>query len=229
LPKYNLKHINMASVTPKHPKHIEEPIGRLIAALNWEGHATDKLKKAKAILQKLTGNPKFPTPYPIIIIPLSKLSSDITAYDTAITTASLKGKGTASIANTAGDEVHDDLKNLMIMVQIAMDNDETNARTTCEGAGYVCKAESLRGKRTTKATPGHMPGMVLLEGEGLRMHQWQQSPDGGKTIVNIDPTTSGKKTVTGLTSDVREWFRGRQVLPDEQYGPWSAWVSVMVP
>jgi hypothetical protein len=222
-----LKHkimVKKKSLTPTF-----NPISKVIAVLKWAGHITDKLKKAKTILQKMTGNAYFPTPWPANIVTLAKLNTDITTLDTAITAAAGKGKGTAAVENAAAKVVHDDLTNIKNMVQITMDANPANAVAIAESGGYDCKAETTHGKRQTKAKKGPIPGCVLLEGAGEGMHQWMQSPDGGKTIIHLDPTTGGKKTVVGLTSDVRMYFRSRLVLPKEQYGEWSDWVSIMVP
>jgi len=204
-------------------------IKKVIAVLKWTGTNTSKIVKAKFIQTKLTGNGKFPVPYPTGTTSLATLGSDITAADNAETAAQTRATGTADALEAALIKVHGDLESIMAMVQGAMDADAVNAETICDGAGYAKKKETVHGPRQDEAKPGMNEGEVMLTAAGTGAHQWEQSPDDGTTIINLDPTTTGKKQVNDLRPGEKVWFRNRTVLPKGKYGAWGQWISVRVP
>lgn len=56
---------------------------------------------------------------------------------------------------------------------------------------------------------------------------WRHTLDGGKTIVNDDPTPTARTTITGLPLGVEVGF-GVAVKDSTGTGPWSLWVPVHV-
>lgn len=207
--------------------HVSTIVRIVSPALHWKGGAAAKNKKAKYIVSKLTGNATYPAALYPASTPLSKLVADIAAWDAALLKASGRGKGTASAAKAAEKVVKDDLTAIETMVKLVMQGDVANAESNCASAGFDVRVTVLHGKRKDSAQ-SVVEGEVELEGSGAGHHQWQQSPDEGETIINLDPTSGGKKTVTGLTSNIILWFRNRTVLTKGQYGEWSAWIKIRV-
>jgi hypothetical protein len=201
-------------------------IKKIIAVLIWNISNPNKLVKAKTILAKLSGNTTFPLPWPSNITTLAELQTLITTADEALTDAKTRAKGTSQALKTALWQLHLALINIMGMVQLAMYDDAANAETICLGAGYNVKRESPHGPRKDTATSTEQ-GIVELEGAGAGPHQWQQSPDGGTTIMALDPTRGGKTSAAALSGSM-QWFRNRQVLTKGQYGAWSNWIPVRV-
>ncbi|MEI8201552.1 MAG: hypothetical protein WCH34_00955 [Bacteroidota bacterium] len=177
----------------------------------------------------LTGNAQFPVPYPSIIVSLAQLIADIDDYDNAITDNETHADGTSEAMRLAGEIVHSDLISIMAMVQAAMDLDKPNAILTATNAGYDTKTQSIRGPRKANCFRGEEPGELIVWGEGAGPHDWQESLNGGVTVQNIPGTKGGIKTVTGLISDKRYWYRSRTILPGGSYGEWSEWVSEVAP
>ena len=56
---------------------------------------------------------------------------------------------------------------------------------------------------------------------------WRHSIDGGKTIVNDDPTPTGETTITGLPLGTQVNFSAA-VKDRTGTGPWSMWIPVFV-
>lgn len=56
---------------------------------------------------------------------------------------------------------------------------------------------------------------------------WRHTIDGGKTIVNDDPTPTSRATITGLPLGVDVGF-GVAVKDSTGTGPWSIWIPVHV-
>ena len=110
-----------------------------------------------------------------------------------------------------------------------MDNKPDQAVRICAGAGFGQKSQATRGKRKREAKKGNVPGSLIVTDEGAGKRQWLQSPDEGKTIINLDPTSGGKTTVTGLTSLQFYWFRCRLVLTKGRYGDWTPWFGEFAP
>ena len=72
-------------------------------------------------------------------------------------------------------------------------------------------------------------GEVILTAKsaGTRAsYDWQKSTD-GTTWTDEPSTLTAKTTVSGLTVDVRTYFRFRAILPSGT-GSWSAAVSIVV-
>ena len=202
-------------------------VKKVTPVLNWVGSDADKIYKAKHIKTKMTGNTRYPIPYPTGVTSLVDFGTHITTWDNAITAALPNGGGTAEAAHLAGEVVHADILTIMPMVQIAMEDDAPNAIQIATDAGFETKDEGSHGPRKAEVFQCTEPGCLIVNGEGQGQHDWQKSYDGGKTFENLRGTTGGVKEITGEKSDVRVWFRSCQVLSHGEYGPWGPWVSGM--
>jgi hypothetical protein len=202
-------------------------IKKVIAALNWTGTDENKIRIAKYIDEKLTGNSDFPLPWAVVYPTLAAIEAQIVILDAAKTKAKSKAIGTAEAFNTELGNLQSLLEDLMPMVQKKMKSDPAHAEAICLGAGYDVKKAASHGPRqdTAKSTE---EGVVKLTGAGRGPHQWQQSPDNGTTIIQLDPTSGGKATVTDLASGAKMWFRNRTVLTKGRFGDWSQWIYVRI-
>ena len=202
-------------------------IKKIIATLIWPTNNPDKLVKAKVIRGKINPNNNFPLPWPSNITTPAELDTLITTADAALIQAKTRAEGTGPALKAALWQLHMALINIMGMVQTVMYDDPINAETICLGAGYNVKRETSHGPRKDSATSTE-EGVVELRGAGAGPHQWQQSADAGITTTALDPTLSGKTSVSGLASVSMQWFRNRQVFTKNRYGEWSNWIPVRV-
>jgi hypothetical protein len=209
----------------------EKEVAKLvIAILPWDTLTfPDQLFKAKYIYGKMLTNPDFPAPWPANVTPLATLDTDIKAFDTKITAAESKAKGTATAMKTASKLVHKELLTIMAMLQIKLNDKPLNAEEICVNAGFDHKGMATRGQRKREAVPGNEPGSLIATDTGAGYRQWQGSYDGGETIVALDPTRGGEITKTGLTSGQFYSFRCRLVLTKDRYGDWTDWFGAEVP
>jgi hypothetical protein len=60
-----------------------------------------------------------------------------------------------------------------------------------------------------------------------RLWLWRHTLDGGKTIINDDPTSTSRATITGLPLGVDVGF-GVAVKDSTGTGPWSIWIPVHI-
>jgi hypothetical protein len=192
---------------------------KIKAALNWPTVNADKLIKGRHIELKLTGNALFPIPYPSNIVTLVDLGKHIDNYEDAM------AAGNADLTLETETIVHEDLTNIMTMVQIKMDGNKSSSETICEGAGYDVGKEIPHGPRTNSIETGAEPGTAILYGVGPGFHEWEISYDKGATSKPLRPTSAGKKTATGLTPSTDIWQRNCQVFTNETYGEWTDWVK----
>ena len=194
-------------------------VKKIKAALNWPTANPDRLLKGRHIEEKLTGNTTFPVPYPSNIVTLVNLGLHLDNFEAAIALEDTDLTASTEVI------VHDDLTNIMTMVQIAMEQNKPSAETICVGAGYDVGKETPHSPRTNSVKTGTEPGSAILLGVGPGMHEWELSLDGGLTSKPLRPTTKGRKEITGEKPDILIWQRNCQVFPNDTYGEWTTWVS----
>jgi hypothetical protein len=205
-------------------------IKRVIATLPWDNLTySEQLVSTKHIDVQMTGNTDFPLPWPANVTSLATLETDIGTFDDNIVAAKTRAKGTSEAEELSSKKAHKDLLSIMRMVQTKMDDKPEEALRICTDAGFGNKSRATRGKRKREAKPGNIPGSLIVTDEGAGKRQWQQSPDEGKAITHLDPTTGGKTTATGLTSLQFYWFRCRLVLTKGRYGDWTPWFGAIAP
>jgi len=204
-------------------------IKRIIAVLKWNISPEKRLKKARFVIQEMTGNPLFTIPYAAIITPLATLVTDTDLYDAALTLAATHADGTAEAADVAGEVVHQDLISIMSMVQAKMDDDRVNAIVIASGAGFDTKTESKRGPRKAGVYQGNEPGSFVIHSDMTGQHEWQESTDNGATFKDIGSSSGGEYSVEGKIPDKRYYYRGRQVLTWGRKGEWGPWRSNTAP
>ena len=190
-------------------------------ALGW-------LVLAKAVYDGLSTNKGlFPVPNP----PLTQLSTDIDALDTAETATHSRTKGTAATRDGKLVIVRADLAKVRSYVQDLVDAAPDNATTIAQSAGLALHKTTVRSKSELAAKPNKTTSgsvdLVAKLGKVRASHEWQYSSDGGKTWTSAQTTLQAKTTVPGLTPGSTVVFRHRAVT---KTGPdaWSQAISIIV-
>lgn len=202
-------------------------VKKVTAVLKWPAPITLKLKKAKFIQTKMTGNPNFPLPYPANVTTLVQFGLDITALDTAITNSSSKTKGTSDLVNALINTVHNDLLTIMTMVQNKADSNPAIAEVVIEGAGFDVKKSRSKGKQQNSVKDGADEGSVDLIAEGPGPHEWRMSKD-EITWISLESSYTSKTTVSNLTPGDKYFFQNRQLLSRGRKAEWSQSVAIRV-
>ena len=205
-------------------------VRKIIAILPWEGLApADKMYDANYKKDKLTGNVRFPIPWPSNIVSLDDFSDSIEDVDAAITLRKTNVKGSANALQKAVKIMYNNAQNIMTMVQICMNNNVGDAIEICIGTGFEYKTITVRGKRKNSVKQGSEPGELVFECEGAGYHEFQMSVDGGVTITHLPSGSSGICIAKNLISKKEYWFRGRLILAGNAFGEWTTWVSGIAP
>ena len=203
-------------------------IKKVIVVLKWKGSIDKKIEKAQLIQTKITGNPRFPIPYPAGVVTLANYGTHISDLVTAENNVR-NHTGSTETRDEKLTIVHGDIETLLTMIQNVMDANPLDAAAIAAGVGLDSKIVSVHPTRGDTAKPGENEGEVLLTGAGRGDHDWQASPDGGTTIVQLSGTRTGIKTLTGEPGGQNRWYRNRRVLPRDHFGAWSQWLKVRVP
>lgn len=157
------------------------------------------LSLAKAILSAVSNaKTTFPTPTP----PLTQLTNDVNAFDTAQTSALTHAKGAVQARNAAMAVVIADLDQLRAYVQTVADADPSNALAIAHSAGMDLRKTKTTSKNDLNAKPGKVSGSIAVSARvaGVRSsHEWQYSTDGGKTWISAPSSLQAKTTLTGFT------------------------------
>jgi hypothetical protein len=184
------------------------------------------LTLAKAILAAMSANKAtFPSPTP----PMTQLSTDVDAFDTAQAATLTKTKGTAATRNAARAIVVTDLKQLKGYVQLVVDASPDHALTIAASANMTLRKPPAHTKSDIAAKPDVTSGSVKVTAKatkGAGSNEWQYSLD-GKTWVNAPTTTKASTSIPNLTAGVLTYFRQRAITPTGA-GPWSQAVSMIV-
>ena len=200
-------------------KKADVVVKKIKAALNWPTSNGKKLIRARRVQKCLTNNSLFPLPWPTNIVTLANLGTHTDAFESAL------GSGDAGLISSTETVVHDDLINIMSMVQIKMNSDRPNAENICTGAGYDIKKEAPHSPRANSIKPGNEPGSAIFTAIGTGPHEWEVSIDGGTTFKGIPSTRSGKTSISNFASDIDIWQRNRTVLANNKYGDWTQWIE----
>jgi len=184
--------------------------------------------KAKAIVLDIGNSPGFfTTPAPA----LATVTSDIGNLELAEATAETHVVGSAAARDLRYDVVLTEIHGLQNYVQNQADNavDEPTSIAIINASGFSLKVNGVHVKPPLAVKNSPVAGEVILTGKsaGKRAsYDWQMSAN-GTTWTDLPSTLKAKTTVSGLTVDVRTYFRFRAILP-EGTASWSASVSIVV-
>ncbi len=201
-------------------------IKRATIALNLPKRIPDLILYANNIVQKLTGNPAFPTPTPT----LAALTAAVADLHNAETAALSRAKGAATVRDTKRTVLIALLQQLRGYVQAMADATPEDGAAIIQSAGLAVRKIAVRAARAFAAKQGSVSGTAKITAvsAGHRSsYEWQYSVDGGKTWVAAPATIQAKTTVGGLASGTTVQFRYRTVTKAGE-GDWSQAVALLV-
>jgi hypothetical protein len=181
---------------------------------------------AQGIVNRMTGNPSFPSPTPT----LAAVSAAINDLQTAETAALARTKGAAAARNEKRTALVGALQQLRAHIQLVADADPTKAASIIESAGVAVRKTPTRTARAFAAKPGPVSGVAKVTAAAASRrasYEWQYSTDGGKTWVTAPATLQTKTTVAGLVPGSTVQFKYRAVTKTGE-GDWSQPVSLLV-
>ena len=202
-------------------------IHRATISLGLPAKIADLILYVTAVVQKMTGNPSFPTPTPALAV----LMAAVAALHDAETVALSRVKGAATVRNDKRSALVALLQQLRGYVQTIADATPENGAAIIESAGLAVRKTATHAKRPFAAKQGALSGsaVVTAVSAGARAsYEWQYSVDGGKTWVAAPSTTQGKTTVHGLPTATAVQFRYLAVTPKGGQGDWSAPLTLVV-
>jgi hypothetical protein len=201
-------------------------IHRATISLGIPKKNADVILYASNIVQKMTGNPAFPTPTPTLAA-LTAATSDLHSAETVTLS---RAKGSATVRDDKRTVLVSLLQQLDGYVQSIADATPENGAAIIESAGLAVRKVTPRAKRTFAATTGLLSGsaVVTAASAGPRSsYEWQYSID-GKTWVPAPATTQGRTKIAGLPSGTTVQFRYLAVTPKGGQGDWSPAVALLV-
>jgi hypothetical protein len=181
---------------------------------------------ARAMVQAMTNNPRFPSPDP----PLATLSAAIEALDQAEVARQLGTVGAVARRNEKRTGVKSLLERLRSHVQAVADADPENAASVIESAGMSVQKKRRLPPRVFAAKPGDVSGSVRLfapKAGHRAAYDWAYSTDGGTTWTSLPQTVQASTTVYGLLRGTMVLFRYRATTKDG-VGDWSEPVAILV-
>lgn len=186
---------------------------------------TDKIAKAKQIINALTGNPSFTTPQPSLAAVTTAFSALETAFNDA-QTARQAATTKTSILHEKEAALEGLLRQLAAYVESVAGDDETK---------ILSAGMSLKSSASATQAPAAPAGLVATEGDhegeidlswdtvkGAKTYEIQRSADPPTATSEAHEAVSLKSsaTVSKLVSGTRYWFRVATVTSGGQSG-WS--------
>ena len=192
---------------------LPKPIGLLVSVV-------------QAIIEAMTGNPRFPSPSPALNVVAAALAELVTAQSAALTRA----KGAVETRNAKRAALLLLVDELRGYVQKCGDLDPENAAAIIQSAGMGVHKQHSFPKRVFAVLQGRISGSVDVTAPVVARrasYDWQWSTDGGKTWQSAPSTTRSRTSLSGLAagSTVSFRFRGNTKAGD---GEWSQVISFLV-
>jgi hypothetical protein len=199
---------------------------RILVAVYPPENASALVVLAKAIVERMDGNPYFPHPVP----PLAqvKIATDVLREAEAVSQSGMRG--TKEVRNAAHRDLRSLLTRLKAYVQGVADDHPENAVAIIESAGMSVQPKGPKAKPTLAARNGRTQGTVLLTAKAVAKvatYHWQMSEDECKTWIDLPKTMQAKTKVSNLVPGRTYWFRFR-ALTRRGLTDWSDPVSIIV-
>lgn len=178
------------------------------------------------VVQKMTGNPAFPTPSPS----LAAISAAVSDLQIAEAAALNRAKGAAAARNAKRAVLVALLQQLRGYVQDVADASPEQAAVIIPASGLAVRRTPTHGPRAFTATQGALSGQAKLTAVTAAhraSYDWEYSVDGGKTWITAPSTLQAKTTIGGLAAGTNTQFRYRAVTKVGE-GDWSQPVSLIV-
>ncbi len=181
--------------------------------------------RATAIVNAMTTNKAtFPAPVPTLV----QAQSDIDAL-TGAETAFRSHTGTRADRDNKVKTLVADMKGLQGYVQQIVTANPGNAAAIADDASMTLRKVGSRSKPplAVKQTVSGTVKLVAKATKGAKSNNWQYSTDGGKTWIDVPPTTKASTTIPNLTPGTTVEYRQR-VLTKAGLSDWSQTVSALV-
>jgi energy-converting hydrogenase Eha subunit A len=207
-------------------------IKRVAVALNMRKYMQigSLIAKAKLIRQSMKSNAWFPAP-PVALADNAQFDTDIKALDAAEITALTRAIGAVQTRDDKKAIVLNDLHLLQAYVQSVADANPKNAETIIISSGLDAKHSSVHNKEAIAVKPkkGESGTMAVSvkKVEGTLANLWEYSADGGVTWIDMDATSQGKTTITGLAPGSKIIVRHRPILRKGK-GEWISSAATIV-
>ena len=180
----------------------------------------DLIAFAQMVHDKLAQSSKLlPAPSPALLV----FQTDIDTLKTKQGLVLQRVPGAVHDRDTALTVVRVDLRGEKAYVEAVVNADPANAAAIAEAAGMALHKARSSYKPPLAVKAGVVSGLVHLvakASKGARANGWQLSTDGGKTWVDLPPTTAAKTQVANLTPATTVLFRQRAVTKTG-VGEWS--------
>jgi hypothetical protein len=187
----------------------------------------DFIVRAQTIHDTMAANPKtFPSPSPALTV----LAADIADLVTKEASARARTVGAVADRDAARKAVSDDLSGEQAYVEQLVNADPANGAIIAQDAGMQLRKVLSRNKPDLALKKGAVSGAVRVFAKatkGARANEWQQSLDGGKTWIDLPPTTKASTAIQNLTPGVTVSIRQR-VLTKAGQSDWGQPVSTLV-
>jgi hypothetical protein len=193
--------------------HLPKPIGLLVSVV-------------QAIVEAMSGNPRFPSPSPTLAIVAAALADLVKAQSAAAT----RTKGAVETRNAKRAALLLLVDALRANVQLIADADPENSAAIIQSAGMGVHKVTAPPKRAFAVLQGRVSGSVDVTAPVVARrasYDWQWSTDGGKTWQSAPSTTRSRTSLTGFAagSTASFRFRGNTKAGD---GEWSQVVTFFV-
>jgi hypothetical protein len=182
---------------------------------------------AKAILDRLTNNPSFPSPTPTLAV----FQADIAALEDAEMKAASKAKGAAAARDAKSRKVKEDLNHLRDYVQSVAETqaNPATAAAIIESAFMTVRKPANRSKPELRARNTDASGTVALAAKAVAQaatYYWQYSLD-QQTWSTVPETMRARTVIAGLSSARTYYFRFRALTRAGEIG-FSQVVNLLV-
>jgi hypothetical protein len=201
-------------------------IHRILVALAMPKPVPAFIVYVRNIVERITGNPYFPTPVPTPAA-ITKAADDLQVAEAAALT---RVKGAVSVRNQKRAALVALLEQQRGYVQTVADAAPANSAAIVESSGLAVRKTTPRKPRVFAAKAGALTGTAQLVAPfaGARAsYEWQYSTDGGKTWIAAPVTLQAKSTIAGLVPGATVQFKVRPVTRSGE-GNWSEPVSLIV-
>jgi hypothetical protein len=187
----------------------------------------DFIVRAQTIHDTMAANSgSLPKPTPA----LSVLASHIADLMTKEAGVKVRTLGAAADRDAAKKAVSDDLSGERAYVEQLVNADPANAAIIAQDAAMTLRTQAPRSKPLLAIKRRVVSGTVQAvakAAKGAKANHWEYSTDGGKTWIELEPTTGARTTVQNLTPGSTVSFR-HCVLTKAGLSDWGDPVSTLV-
>jgi hypothetical protein len=192
---------------------LPKPIGLLVSVV-------------QAIIDAMTGNPRFPNPSPTLAVVAAALAELVKAQSTVKTRVT----GSTETRNVKRAALLLLVDALAAFVQKTADADQENGAAIIRSAGMGVRKPHVSVKRTYAVLQGRLPGSVDVTAPVAARrssYDWQWSNDGGKSWQSAPSTTKSKTSLSGFAAGSTISFRFRANTKAGE-GEWSQPIAFLV-